>query len=274
MQNDRPKKLLAVLAHADDETFVIGGTLARYGATGIEVHLLVGTREHGSRGDARASELACAAEHLGITGVEWLDYAPNGMTWIPDDPTGRSLVSASEDDVARAILDVMERVTPDVVVTFDATGGYGHPDHIAIGRATGRAFAMATQQPTGGPSAPRKLYGAHFGRRVMQAGVLALRLAPGRDPRRFGPSRDIDLVAALAASPAPTTYIDVRQHLQRRLAAVRCHASQLADAPWFLRRYETLPAAVRGFLFPREVFSRVWPPARARELERDLFAGL
>jgi LmbE family N-acetylglucosaminyl deacetylase len=262
------KRLLAVTAHPDDETFIMGGTLARYAAEGVAVHLLVTAKDTGDLGIVREAELKC-----GLAGFTFLDYVPGGMTWSPPGAGRISyLTTAPLNEAAERVAAEVRRVRPQVVVTFDPTGAYGHPDHITAGRAAKLAFERVLTED--GPDAPRKLYMAVFGRRWMRWGARALRLAPGRDPRRFGPKGDIDLVAALRESPRPTTYLDIRGYLETRRRAALCHRSQLAGAPWPLRRYETLPPGVRGRFFPREVFARVWPPPEPGMRERDLFAGL
>ena len=264
--------LLAVMAHADDETFVIGGTLARYAAEGAEVHLLVATVDAGSLAFTRAAELERAVDALGLADFRFLGYKPTPMTWTPPAPApdgGDYLVTTPVEAVSERVAEEIRRVRPQVVVTFDSTGGYGHPDHIAIGRATRRAFEQLVGES--GDGAPERLYAAVFGRRLLRWGVRGLRMMPGRDPRRSGPEGDIDLAAALEEAPRPTTWVDVRRWLDVRRRAVECYESQLTEAPWPQRRFELLPARLRGALFPREVFARLWPEPQTDEREAGLF---
>ncbi len=260
--NER-RSLLLVVAHPDDETFMFGGTAARYAAEGVEVHLIVGCfDDRGEAADVRRDELRRACATLGITTSTVLEFdAPEGPFDLSEGRVRR---------IANRIEEHMERIDPSVVVTFDATGGTGELDHILIGRATTEAFdSMIAKR--GSEAQTRKLYVGHFGKRLMRFGVAALRFAPGRDPRRFGPKGSINLVAALNASPLPTTFVEVRRHLEVRRQAALCHMSQLRGAPWFLRRYELLPARVRGRLFPREVYSCVRPPAPQEFRESGFF---
>ena len=256
------RSLLAVVAHPDDETFMFGGTLARYAAEGVEVHVIVGCLDDRVDGAARREELRRACETLGVAGTTVLDYV------TPQQPGDLSVGRARS--VAARLQEHIGRIDPGVVVSFDPTGGTGEPDHVLMGRATALAFGSESAEGGPGPG-PRRLYAGHFGRRLMRAGVAALRVAPGRDPRRFGPGGAVDLVAALEAAPPPTTFIDVRPHLEVRRRAALCHASQLRSAPWFLRRYELLPPRLRGLLFPQEVYTRIRPSAPPALRETGFF---
>jgi LmbE family N-acetylglucosaminyl deacetylase len=260
----RSRSLLVVTAHPDDETFIFGGTLARYASEGVEVHLAVGCLDDRDSGSIRRAELACASEALGVTSSSILEY---------ERPSGHGDLSESRvGQFAERVREVIERIGPQVVVTFDSTGGNAELDHILMGRATRAAFESAVGQTnTAEGTAPEKLYVAHFGKRLLRFGANVLRVVPGRDPRRFGPDKTIDLVTALADSPSATTFVDVRAYFETRRRAVACHQSQLAHAPWFLRRYELLPARVRAAVFPRELYARVWPPPSPGLRETDLF---
>jgi LmbE family N-acetylglucosaminyl deacetylase len=167
------KVLLAVLAHPDDETFGMGGTLAYYAEQGVEVHLVCATRgevgevEPGmlegyqSIGELRENELRCAARHLGLAGVHFLDFRDSGMAGSPENHHPQALAAADLDAVAEKVVYYMRTLKPQVVVTFDPIGGYMHPDHIAIQRATVRAFHAGVRRiysGAGGSWQPQKLY--------------------------------------------------------------------------------------------------------------------
>ena len=126
-------KLMAILAHPDDESLGNGGMLAKYAAEGIELHLVVATR--GERGwpgkeseypglevlaEMREAEVRAAADVLGLHCVQFLDYIDGDLD------------TAHPAEVIARIVGHLRRVRPDVVVTFGPYGGYGHPDHIAI----------------------------------------------------------------------------------------------------------------------------------------------
>jgi len=158
-----------------------------------------------------------------------------------------------------------------VVITFDPMGGYRHPDHIAIHRATLEAF-HASGDPArypGGPQAfqPSKLYYHTFDRRFLRAAVRMMRFL-GRDPSRFGQNADIDL-ADIAAQDFPThARVNSREGAGAKARAAACHASQGGPPSsgimgWFFR--------VTG---GSETFMRAYPPAPGNLRETDLFEGL
>ena len=211
------RRLLAVLAHPDDESFGPGGTLALYAHRGVEVHLACATRGEvgevteellrGYRdvGELREHELRCAAQHLRLTGVHFMGYRDSGMPGSPDNRHPQALAAAPLDEVAARVTHLMRSLRPHVVITFDPIGGYRHPDHIAIQRATVAAFEAAgdaARYPDGLPAyRPQKLYFHTFGRRFLRLAVRAMPLL-GRDPHRFGRNGDIDL-AEIAAQDFP-----------------------------------------------------------------------
>ncbi|MBP9675674.1 MAG: PIG-L family deacetylase, partial [Anaerolineaceae bacterium] len=149
------KVLLAVLAHPDDETFGTGGSLAHYAKQGVEVHLVCATRgevgevdselmgEFKSIGELRENELRCAAGYLGLAGVHFLGYRDSGMAGSPDNHHPQALAAADIDKVMADVVHYIRLLKPQVVITFDPIGGYMHPDHIAIHKATDKAFYAA-----------------------------------------------------------------------------------------------------------------------------------
>ncbi len=275
--------LLAVLAHPDDESFGPGGTLALYAHNGVHVHLLCATRGevgqadpellrgYASLGDLREDELRCAASILGLSGVEFLGYRDSGMPGSPDNQHPQALAAAPVEAVAARISEAIRRHRPQVVLTFDPIGGYQHPDHIAVHRATARAFQAAgdpRQFPDGqAPHAPQKLYYHTFPRRALRLLVAGMRLI-GRDPRRWGQNGDIDL-AAIAAVDFPThTSIDVRSVAEAKRQASACHASQGGSGGGRIGRW------LSRLLGGRESFMRAQPPAPQGLHEHDLFEGV
>src|SRR5512136_1210059 len=147
--------MLVCLAHPDDETFGMGGTLALYARRGVQVHLVCATRGEvgevdqellqgfSSVGERRESELCCAADILGLAGVYFLDYRDSGMPGTPDNQHPNALAAQPIDEVASRLVNYIRRLKPQVMVTFDPIGGYRHPDHVAIHQATVRAFELA-----------------------------------------------------------------------------------------------------------------------------------
>ncbi|MBT7782656.1 MAG: GlcNAc-PI de-N-acetylase, partial [Anaerolineae bacterium] len=189
--------ILSVLAHPDDESFGMGGTLALYAERGADVHLICATRgEVGemeekymqgflSIADRRESELRCAAGILGLAGVYFLDYRDSGMPGSKDNKHPRALFAQPVSEVAEKVLFYIRDLKPDIVLTFDPIGGYRHPDHIAIHDATVLAFEHADDPSfapgAGEPFKPRKLYYHTFSRAFLRISVRLMRLF-GKDP--------------------------------------------------------------------------------------------
>lgn len=284
------RTLLVVYAHPDDESFGNAGTIIRYSRAGVAVHYACATRGecgtvapgllagYADIAELRSAELACAAQELGLAAVHYLGYRDSWMPGAADNQHPAALVQASQERVTGQIVALLRVLHPQVVLTFGPYGGYGHPDHIAIHRATLAAFAAAgdpasyPDQLDGGLStwAPLKLYYSTFGTRMLALNIALLRLFR-KDPRRFGDNNDVDLEQALANTTPITTTIDSRAYLAQKERAWECHRSQVAGMPRFAR----LPAPLRRRMLGVEHFTRVAPPwPRGHRRERDLFAGI
>jgi LmbE family N-acetylglucosaminyl deacetylase len=277
-----PKTLLAVLAHPDDESFGMGGTLALYASRGVDVHLVCATRgevgaaddEHlkgfASIGEMREAELRCAAGILGLKGVYFLGYRDSGMPGTEDNCHPEAQVQRPVEEVAGKVVHYIRTLKPDVVVTFDPIGGYHHPDHIHIHQATALAFEKAAhgsfQPETGAPYAPGALYFHTIPRGFLKFAVRLLRLF-GKDPSRWGQNGDIDL-AAIAAVDFPThARIDIRPVLSKKEAASDCHSSQGGGQ---MRRGFT--GKILRLFGGYETFMRAHPPVQPGEpVRRDFF---
>jgi LmbE family N-acetylglucosaminyl deacetylase len=284
-----PRRLLVVYAHPDDESFGNAGVIARYGAEGVAVHYACATRgeagtiaprflEDGAGASAlRTGELLCAAEALGLRGAHFLGYRDSGMPGSEDNHNPAALIQAPLEQVTAQVVALMRALRPQVVLTFDPYGGYGHPDHIHVHRATLAAFAAAggperfpAQIESGlAPWRPRKLYYPTLPTTGLRLALLALRLTR-RDPRRFGENGDVDLVRALEEATPVTAVVDCGAYLAQIDAAWRCHASQLGGMSGFMR----LPGPIRRRVSGRERFTRAVPAPRPGRRERDLFAGI
>lgn len=284
------RTLLAVFAHPDDESFGPGGSLARYAAAGVDVHLICATNgEVGVMGkefmagycspaDRRITELRCAASELGLQGVHLLGYRDSGMKGSLQNSHPDSLVQANPDEVAARVTGYIRELRPQVVIAFDPMGGYQHPDHIAMHHAAVAAFRAAgdptafPQQLDRGltPHSPQKLYYVGFPRRALR---WIVRLMPllGRDPTAFGENGDINLVEIATIEYPITTRIDVSDYLERKNAAAACHRSQSGPRGLF----DHLPRWLERKIMSTESFTRVYPEVRPGEpTERDLFAGV
>ena len=243
------RRLLAVLAHPDDESFGPGGTLARYARDGVYVILCTVTDGRaGATGHVlappeelpriRREELRRAAEVLGIHELHAWDY-PDGqlmeMDWLR---------------IEKRIVELIRRTRPHVVITFGPEGGGNqHPDHQVVSHLTTLAFQHAGdpecfpehRMQLLSPYTPQKLYYMTVPTEIARASKI-----------RF---------------PPVTTMIDIRDTAETKLAAFRCHVSQQAD-------YPKLEARIREHK-RKEFYHRVYPPfpKKARP-ERDLFEGL
>jgi LmbE family N-acetylglucosaminyl deacetylase len=283
---DTRPTLLSVLAHPDDESFGMGGTLARYAWSGANVHLICATggeegtvdpallQGYGSIAELRAAELQRAAEALGLTSVINLGYRDSGMPGAPSNSHPDALAAQPLERVTARVCHEIRRLRPQVVVTFDPIGGYRHPDHIAIHNATVAAFHAAgdpAQFPGDLPAyAPQKLYYHTFGRRLLRAIVAVMPLF-GQDPRRFGRNQDVD-IASLAEVEFPIhARVDTLAVNAAREAAVRSHVSQGGASAGPVRQLLGRAFALVGGY---ETFSRAFPEAPPGLSERDLFAGV
>ncbi len=274
--------LLAVLAHPDDESFGMGGTLALYAERGVDVHLVCATRGEvgevppellkgfNSVAERRESELRCAAGILGLKGVHFLDYRDSGMPGSPDNQHPQALAAQPLDEVAANVVCYIRQLKPQVVLTFDPIGGYRHPDHIAIHQATVRAFEQAAN-PAFAPQdlpvhQPERLYFHIFPKGFLKFAVKIMPLL-GRDPHKFGTNGDIDM-AAIAEVEFPThARIDIRSVLEKKEQAGACHASQGGG-----RMGGSLVSLIMRRFNGREDFMRAYPPVQKREkVVKDLF---
>ncbi len=276
--------LLAVMAHPDDETFGIGGTLALYARRGVKVHLVCATRGevgeidenymegHDSKAEVREAELRCAAGVLGLTSVNFLNYRDSGMPGSPDNQNPRALVAQPLEQVAGEITEWIRRLRPQVVITFDPIGGYRHPDHIAIHNATVRAFDAAADPqiyPDGLPAyQPQRLFFS-----VIPHGFLrvAVRLMPlfGFNPRQVGRNKDIDLVSISEVTFPVQAVVDFRPVADIRDKATACHASQGGGS-----LFQGMFGRLRRLFATRETFMQAYPIPQPGRISHDLFKGV
>lgn len=269
----RSLRLMAVLAHPDDESLGCGGTLARYASEGVETYVLTATRgERGRYGDGsthpgpealgriREAELRAACAQLGVREVRLLGYMDGDLDRA--DP---------EEAIARIAAE-LRRVRPDVVITFGAEGAYGHPDHIAICQFTMAAVTRAAQpwdgaQESGAGGAPHavaKVYWVAWPERKWSAYQSAFKKLVSR----------VDGVER-AAQPWPdwavTSVIDTKPWWRQVWQAVQCHESQLAA----YARLAELPEEHHRGLWGCQEYYRVMSQVNGgRDREDDLFAGL
>jgi N-acetyl-1-D-myo-inositol-2-amino-2-deoxy-alpha-D-glucopyranoside deacetylase/mycothiol S-conjugate amidase len=278
------KTILAVLAHPDDESFGMGGTLAYYSSQGVAVHLACATRgeagtvdpeflgKHPDIASLREEELRCAAKTLGLTSVTLLGYRDSGMAGSADNKHPNSLVSAPLEQVSEKIVAEIRRLKPQIVLTFDPVGGYHHPDHIAVHNATVEAFHAAgskDQFPKAGPPfQPEKLYYSALNRRRLRWIVHMMRIG-GKDPSRVGRNKDIDLtILARDKDTPPHVSINYRSVEKLKHQADACHASQLDGR---FTRFSLMELYWR-LMGKQDTFTRAYPDTPGDYRSTDLFA--
>ncbi|MCW2672414.1 MAG: 1D-myo-inosityl-2-acetamido-2-deoxy-alpha-D-gluc opyranosidedeacetylase [Frankiales bacterium] len=248
------RRLLLVHAHPDDETIGTGATMAKYAAEGADVTLvtctlgeegeiLVPSLEHlasdqqDGLGQHRIGELAAACAALGVTDHRFLGgpgrWRDSGMMGTPQNDRPDCFWRADLDEATRALVEVIREVRPQVVVTYDANGGYGHPDHIQAHRVTVAAVERAADPAYGAgePWTVAKLYWTAFPKSVLQAGIDRLKASGATN--FFGADSADDLPFGNPDEEV-TTEIDARAHLDAKVAAMRAHTSQISvDGPFF-----------------------------------------
>jgi mycothiol S-conjugate amidase len=277
--------MLAVLAHPDDESFGMGGTLAYHAWCGVAVHLICATggelgdvapeflQGYASVAERRRAELDGAARALGLSSVIMLGYRDSGMAGTAANKHPEALAAQPVEAVIPRVVAEIRRLRPQVVVTFDPIGGYRHPDHIAIHKATVAAFQAAgdgTRYPEAGPPyQPQRLYYHTFSRHFLRL-VVAMMPLFGRDPHHFGRNKDMD-IASLAEVEFPIhARIDISQVLQQKVAAGQAHASQGGGSAF--------SRGPLGFIFRllggQETFMQAYPAAPKKYRITNLFAGV
>jgi LmbE family N-acetylglucosaminyl deacetylase len=286
-KKNQPKQtLLSVLAHPDDESFGMGGTLALYAKRGVDVYLVCATR--GEVGEVspemlegfdsvsalRVNELRCAAGILGLKGVYFLDYRDSGMTGSEQNHHPQALAAAPLDEVVAKVTHYIRQLRPQVVLTFDPIGGYRHPDHIAIHQATVKAFyAAGDPQMYPGedpPYQPQKLYYHTIPKGLLRWAVRAMPLF-GVDPSKFGQNNDIDLRALVREDFPVDARIDYGEVYELKEKASACHASQGGGG--FSRANRLVGWAFRR-MAGKDTFMRAYPEPEKKLSEHDLFENV
>ncbi|MBB3725840.1 PIG-L family deacetylase [Nonomuraea dietziae] len=269
---DRQLTVMAVHAHPDDEVIGTGGILARYAAEGIRTVLVTCT--NGEQGDGpggvkpgdpahddaavaerRLTELRESVAHLGIEHLELLGYRDSGMDGWEGNAHPDSFWNVPVERAAARLAELMERYRPQVVVTYDEKGGYGHPDHIQAHR-----IAVAATESTG---IPDKLYYTAVSRKGVQEMFDYMR-ASGMEMDELELPEDFGTPDELI-----TTVADVSPYVEHKVKALRAHASQ-GDSIFLLQ----MPQEAQHRVFSTEAFVRKVCKVPAPDHEDDLFAGL
>ncbi|MFI7612483.1 GlcNAc-PI de-N-acetylase [Nonomuraea terrae] len=270
---DRQLTLMVVHAHPDDECLSTGGVLARYADEGVRTVLVTCTNGEQGDGDGgvkpgepghddaavarkRLAELRESVALLGVEHLELLGYRDSGMQGWEGNAHPDAFAKVPVDQAAARLAALMERYRPQVVVTYDETGGggYGHPDHVQTHRVTVAATELS--------GIPAKLYYTAMPRSAMKQ-MFELMREQGIDVG-FTPSDDFG-----TPDERVTTLVEVSPYVERKLKALQAHESQGDNI--FLWQ---MPEEIRQAAFSREAFERVLSKVDTPAHEEDLFAGL
>ncbi|QFZ16745.1 N-acetyl-1-D-myo-inositol-2-amino-2-deoxy-alpha-D-glucopyranoside deacetylase [Saccharothrix syringae] len=228
-----PPRLLLVHAHPDDESLWTGGTIARYSSLGV--HVTVVTCTLGEEGEIippalrnlaadaadqlggyRVAELRSACAALGVTDHRFLGgmgrWRDSGMAGVEANGHPRAFVQGSFDEQVEELAGIIASVRPQVVVTYDAFGGYGHPDHI-----------RAHQITTAAAGDVDRVFHAVTSRAATAAGVAKLAGMPDL-PWRLPAEGELPVTD----DEAITTVVDVAEHVGAKLRALRAHSTQVS----------------------------------------------
>lgn len=279
------KKILAVLAHPDDESFGLGGTLALYARRGYETYYVCATRGEAGSADEeflkgfkdtaemRTDELNRAAKELGLKEVHFLGYRDSGMPDMEANQHPDAQINHPIEEVAGRVVKHIRTIKPDVVITFDPIGGYRHPDHIHIHKATVLAFANADDEtfyPEHGEGfKPQALYFQVFPRGFLRA---MTRLMPlfGKDPTKWGRNGDINLKELAEVDFPVHVQVNIRPVVDVKRKAGEQHASQGG-----IQMRRGLMGFVTKVFGEREDFMQAYPPADGDfKRKNDLFEGI
>lgn len=290
---DADRRLLLVHAHPDDETIATGATMAKYAAEGAHVSLVTCTRgEEGEilapelehlgadkedrLGDHRVTELADAMNALGVTDHRFLGgpgrWRDSGMMGVPSNDRPDAFWQADVDEAVGELVCVIREVRPQVIITYDENGAYGHPDHIQAHRVTVAAFDAAAdpgRYPHAGPAwQTAKLYYTAIPISFLRTGFEMLKEMGEESP--FGVTSPEDLPFG-DPDEIVTTLIDARDHLDAKVGAMRAHRTQInVDGPFFALSNNV---GQRAFGYEHYRLVRGTPPPAGTQ-ENDLFQGL
>lgn len=283
------RTLMVIHAHPDDEAIGTGGVLARYSAEGVRTVLITATLgEEGDivlpelntpegkakLADIRREELLRAVDILGVTDLEILGYRDSGMVGSSANDHPASFHRADRDEATGRLVELVRRYRPQVLISYNEYGGYGHPDHIAAHQITVAAFDAAGDSArypgAGAPWTPLKLYYANSPRHHLLSAWEQMRdrglKTPLDDP-------NFDISRFTVPDDVVTTRIEVGDYLSRKREAILVHRTQIATDGIFL----SIPEDISRSIFSKEFFTRVASRVvvpQTGAYEEDIFAGI
>ncbi len=241
-------------AHPDDEASLSSGSMARAAAQGDRVVLVFATDgEHGevpedlrpgeTLATRRRREASASADVLGVARLAWLGYRDSGMRGWAQNEHEQAFVAAPLDEAAARLANILDEERADVLVGYDWHGGYGHPDHVQVHRVAHRAAQLAQRRPV--------LLEVTMNRDAMRRMAQSARDAGVPD---FDPDAPMDDGNPLGTPEAELSWeVDVAAYVDRKRAALACHASQVTDIGGFL----AVPAEQFAAAFGREYYVQV-----------------
>ena len=280
------RSILFVHAHPDDESIGTGATMAHYAAEGAKVTLVTCTLgEEGEihvpalaqleaaqadqLGGYRLTELAKACASLGVTDHRFLGgagrYRDSGMMGTAANENERCFWKADLDEAAGHLVEIMREVKPQVVVTYDPNGFYGHPDHIQAHRVAMRAAELA------GPDAPAKIYWTAMPLSVLKAGIEAF---AGSDNNPFAGIENADDFPFGTPDEEIAACIDGSDYHEAKVGALKAHATQIPDNSWLYSIAGNFGAEFMGVEHFILAVGEKGPANGPNGWEDDLFAGL
>lgn len=282
------KSLLLVHAHPDDESINNGVTMAKYAADGVAITLVTCTRgEEGEvlveslahlasskqdkLGEHREVELKDAMAHLGITDFRFLGspnrrWRDSGMMGTPANEGKDVFWQSNLDEAADELVKIILEIKPQVLVTYDEFGGYGHPDHIKANQVAMRAAEKAVEQGWN----IEKIYWNTIPKSVIQKGIEQMKEV-GSD--FFGAENADDLPFA-KPDELVTSVVNATEYVPQKLAAMKAHATQISvDGPFFALS-DNLGLSVWGDEYYTLVKGNKSEPFDVNGRELDLFSGI
>ena len=267
------RRVVFVHAHPDDEALTTGGTIARYADEGAHVCLVTCTNGEAGEiaevpefgtveeirprlGEIRRAELEEACRRLGAIDLRMLGYHDSGMDGTPSNDAPHAFVKQNFGEVVQKVADVLADVRPHVLVTYNAFGGYGHPDHI---RAHQAALAATEEVPVS------KVYFTAIPRSVMR---FAQEVTKELGFDEFFSDADIERIGI--DDERVTSVIDVTRYVPHKIAALEAHRTQLGTTAAFLE----MPVGFRDAALATEYYERLRSDVPRAATEDDLFAGL
>ena len=286
-QNLENLKVLAAFAHPDDEGFGPGGTLALLAAAGSAVTLVCATNGDVGEisdpalatpetlGQIRRQELRDAMAVTGVPDVRFLGYRDSGMQGTDDNNNPSSLYQASPEEVVGTLVEIIREIRPNVVITHDPSGGYGHPDHVTVHHRVTQAF-QASGDPAWQPTSPDSSRAS--ARQPWPAGLLYYVCYPRSNFRRMWqqmvdngitpPFASLEVDKIGSPDEEVTTTVDVSNYVETKIASLACHRSQMDPNGPFAQ----LPEVLTREIMSTEYFTLALP--QGCDAGSDILAGL